>query len=311
MSATALLVAADAAPGVGLGHLSRSGSIVEALRERGASVAALSRDAREASEWRGVRGQPAPLVDLPARARGAAAVILDSYHATESDAEAIAVLAPLAVFNDVDDPVRAASLVIAPSRDAPGRDDGARWLVGFEHAPLGPAFRDAPPPEIADEVRSVLVSTGGGDPGGHGAALARTVAAALPGAEVRLIRGPDAALEPPAGVVVLGATENLAEALGDADLALIAAGNTLLEACALGTPSLAVVAVPNQARSAARLQAQGAIETIDPGDPELGARIADVAGDPARRREMSDAARAAVDGRGADRVAGELLALTR
>jgi spore coat polysaccharide biosynthesis predicted glycosyltransferase SpsG len=121
---------------------------------------------------------------------------------------------------------------------------------------------------------------------------------------VILIRGPRASAEPPEGVEVIGPLGSLVELLAAADLVVCGAGGTMVEACAAGVPAAVTVLAPNQAPIARALERAGAVVRIDDAEPE--AAVAALGGDRARRAELTRAARAAVDGRGADRVAAAI-----
>jgi spore coat polysaccharide biosynthesis predicted glycosyltransferase SpsG len=86
------------------------------------------------------------------------------------------------------------------------------------------------------------------------------------------------------------------------------AGITLLEALALGRPTVAVVASDNQRRYHEGLTALGATVGATTAD-DAAQLAAGLVGDADARTRLAAAATAAVDGRGAHRVAEAVVAL--
>ena len=142
----------------------------------------------------------------------------------------------------------------------------------------------------------MLVSTGAATPA---ATLAGEVAAALPAARVRVTGGEDAV-----GAEAIGTLPTLRGELEACDLAVTGAGQTMLEALATARPVVAVITADNQ-----RAQAASVEDVVVLAEDDAWARVAELAADPVRRRDLAGSAREAVDGRGAHRVADELLAL--
>jgi spore coat polysaccharide biosynthesis predicted glycosyltransferase SpsG len=112
----------------------------------------------------------------------------------------------------------------------------------------------------------------------------------------------------------LSATQaGLARALADCDVAIVAGGVTLYEACALGTPAVALAVVPTQRRAILEFVSRGAI--VDAGlasaiTIERAAReVSELLGDERRRRTIAARARRLVDGLGARRAAEQIQAM--
>ena len=274
-------------PHVGLGHLSRSSAVAVALRGMEIEPLCLVNGAGTTERYGVVWS---PVEQAPAEAKEAGDVLLlDSYEV--SPAQAVAAFAPrsLVVFGDHGESPEEADLV----------------LGGLEYACVGPEFWEAPPRNIDTEVRRVVVSTGRGETIGVGAGLAARLRSELPGAQVALVAPADPGL--PEGVEQLGTPDSLFAPLRSADLAVTAGGQTMLEATAVGTPCIAISLAENQRRQIERLVAAGAVREAGGPEPE---QVATAAGELARdvdaRRRMSRAGQQAVDGRGAQRVAGEV-----
>jgi spore coat polysaccharide biosynthesis predicted glycosyltransferase SpsG len=209
-----------------------------------------------------------------------------------------------------------ADLWISPGFGAAARARNA--LAGPRYAPLRAELRQTRLAAVAESgtprrVRLVVL-TGGGDVGGL---LGRVIealgqAAALPPMEVLAVLGP-AAPEPDAAAVASLATRmpielvrapsDLAARLSRSDLAITAAGTTVLELLCLGVPPLMVTVVANQMGVASRIANLGA--GIDLGVPaelrpaELARAILQVL---ASRAQFVRVGRALVDGGGARRV---------
>jgi spore coat polysaccharide biosynthesis predicted glycosyltransferase SpsG len=109
----------------------------------------------------------------------------------------------------------------------------------------------------------------------------------------------------PEGVEPVVAPPHLADEIRAAGMVVCLAGQTALEAACLGVPAVVVAAVDNQRPNARRLEATGAAVAVDLDGP-LTEGIEALAGDRPRRAEMARAARAAVDGFGALRVAAAI-----
>lgn len=95
-----------------------------------------------------------------------------------------------------------------------------------------------------------------------------------------------------------------------ADIALSAAGSTCWELAFMGVPLVVFVLAENQGRNASGLAALGAASFLgaldDLSEEQLAAEVAALVADGERRRRMSAAGRALVDGRGAQRVAAAI-----
>lgn len=199
---------------------------------------------------------------------------------------------------------------------------GQEILLGPEHYVLGPSFvrvrghggpwgagrvvlffggndhRDfasvaLPVLEARPEAPRVCVVVGAGTPDGE------RVAEAFRG------RGHEA---------VFGAPD-LAPVLAGADLAVVAAGNTLFDLAALGVPAAAVSTRERQRVTARHFADRGACFDLgmEPGEIAVNLNLAldALAADPDLARRMAEAGRAAVDGRGAARIARALARLAK
>lgn len=292
----------------GFGHVTRCLSLYSAFREAGAdaeillagnaAAAGLLRGARHrVMDWRGPRG-------LAALSGGEIAVV-DSYSAPLSFYRQAADKARLLV--SLDDYKRLAyppGLVVngavAAGQLSYPRAKGVTYLLGGQYAPLRPEFRACQRRVQRAKLEKVLITFGGADAEGLAGKL---------GAFLRKATG--LKIETPAAGRRLGAAAVRRNMLR-ADACVTACGQTTYELAACGTPQVGVGFAANQALNIKGWVARRAIKFAGwKGDKELFGRIAELlAGlNQPERSALAARARAAVDGRGARRVADAALAL--
>ncbi len=303
-----VLVVADAGADAGLGHIARCSAIAVALRTRGLHCRCLAVGTdippRAVIAWEPVANAEA-LTRLNPRL-----LLLDTYRLDATAVRARTGARRLAAMHDEGPLLEEADLIITSDPRVMGAS--ANVVGGPELSPLGPRFWGLPePPDPAEHVRRVLVTTGGGDPGGYAVAIARTVHDALADAKVTLVRGPHAAFaDPEGGIAVLDRPPSLLEHLLSADMVVTAGGNTALEAAAVGIPTVTLVLAENQRAITGALAAGGATDLLDPAPlAELGNAVRTLAVDRELRRERVRRGREIVDGYGALRAAFVLAGL--
>jgi spore coat polysaccharide biosynthesis predicted glycosyltransferase SpsG len=316
---------------VGLGHVVRSMALAEAARARGCrDIRFVMRPDAAATALPAAAGfevESAPDGDdgaaLAARAPGGAWFVLDGYD-----------LGPLVA------PLRARGLGVCAIDDAPGGTPGleaadlrvnprldasapqAETLVGPRFAPLRCGFRRrrlaGDRGRAAGALRIALLS-GGSDVAGlavRALSALRALAPACGALEAVVVVGPAApAVEgavarlrgPGLAVQVVRAPDDLPALMAAADVAVTAAGTSVLELLCLGVPPILVTVADNQAGIAAAVARAGA--GIDLGGPDavapapLGRALGEAV---ARRDELARAGRRLVDGGGARRVMAAL-----
>ena len=278
--------------------------------------------------WAAQSSDGAELEEAKAKAKEGAWLVVDGYH---FDAEYLKGARALGFrVLTVDDFGHRASLPAdiilnqnlgAERRDYAG-EPGTLQLLGTRYALLRPEFLELGrrPREFPKRARRLLVTLGGSDPDN----VTMTVVEAL--AQIK---------EPVETLVVLGAENRHEDALRaaaaarpeisfarnvddmprrmiEADAAVTAGGTTCWEAAYLGLPSLVLVLADNQREVAGELDKAGAAYLLGEGRQaaaEAVARALDsLLGDAERRRALSRAGQALVDGLGARRVAGVLRA---
>jgi UDP-2,4-diacetamido-2,4,6-trideoxy-beta-L-altropyranose hydrolase len=317
-----IVLRARAGAAIGAGHAMRCLAVALALRDLDCDVAlALEDDALAAAPRLATSG----IALVGPEPRPCALALLDGYGFTEEDERAWAALgARIAVFEDAPGRLHACDLLIDP---APGRRPadyrafapGARLLLGPGYAPVTGAFARARPAALARRarpgpIRRVLVSTGLTDAGGV-AAKALEALRSFPAVEAIDLAVGAAAPSLPALRALAEADRrvrlhldagDMARLTAEADLGIGAAGTSSWERCALGLPGIVAIAAPNQTGNAAALTEAGAALMVGEAAllrPEMLAGSIAALEPPRVRADMSAAAAALVDARGAERIA--------
>jgi spore coat polysaccharide biosynthesis predicted glycosyltransferase SpsG len=231
-------------------------------------------------------------------------VVVDSYRVRADDR----MFANAGVVAAVDDLARdlAVDLVVDPSPGALGAAHrrARRVLAGSSYALVPPLEARVVEAPVDLAVERVLVTTGAADAGGIGAEIAASLAAAVPGVEVRLVVGPWGATEVPAGVVPVHAPAGLAFELAAAGIVVTAGGVALLEACLLGRPVVALALAGNQRQAVFGLERESAVMVATP--ETVAEAVAALVKDDHRRIALARAARVSISGDGAARVVDTL-----
>ncbi len=344
MSAPPLLIRADASAAIGMGHAMRCLSLAEAYIGLGGRASFLmaeppapfaARAASAGAEVTQLQAEPGSAGDVRetldhargfanAPGPGAGWIVLDGYK-FDGAFQAALVDAGRRVLA-LDDHGHAgryhADVVLNqnPGADQARYADRApttRLLLGPRFALLRAEFRSWPGerPAAPERARRVVVTLGGSDPDNVSARVLEGLAAVPGPLEVLLLIGPanphraalDGALAAsPHPVEVATAWRDMAERLAWADLAVTAAGSTVLELARVGTPQVLIELADNQAPGAAAMQRDGLAVNLGPHERLAAGAIATAVGtladDAERRQELSRRSRELVDGRGTVRV---------
>lgn len=228
-------------------------------------------------------------------------VSLDSYEVPKGTARELshAGSKPI-VFDDGEADLDGAALVVRGSRLA--ADEDPRILAGPRFACLGQEYWDLPEREFPSTVMRVLVAAGGTDRLELIGALSAAVRKGAPGTTITVALPTEPHRVPAAVDRVVVGREPIRDLLLDVDLAVLAAGQTLLEALAAGTPTVTLVIAANQRPGAEELERLGCIELVD-GIAGVSDAVANLNRDSGRRMSLSRCGQEAVDGKGALRVA--------
>ena len=329
----------DARPQIGLGHLRRSLSLAQALKQKEIPVrfaifenlAGLEMIREAGFEADSLSGFPAwseedlrQTAELARRA-GASGLLVDS---EEAGPDYLAGLGRSGFLTAVRDDLGARSfpvdLVVNGNADAERlpypQESTTRHLLGPRFAVLAPDFWAQPVRGAALKgVLHLLLLAGGADSADSLLNLARRLGR-LERFQLTVVAGPFAqnslevgklcgALPRPARFLKNPAS--LYPVMKQADLAVSAAGQTLYDLACAGCPAIAFEAAPNQAGQLRAMQDQECVIRIESrgGFSGLEEAVLRLAGDPPRRERMARQGQRLVDGRGAARVASEITAL--
>jgi spore coat polysaccharide biosynthesis predicted glycosyltransferase SpsG len=232
----------------------------------------------------------------------------------------------LAAFEDGLHPHRLVDLAI---NGAPGLDgdrlDGTPALLGARYAILADGFAGAGPATPREPMRKALVSFGYVDE----ADLCGRTLDALAGFNARMLEVTIAigaaaphlaalrrrAASSPHRVEIRLDADDMAELLGEADLAIGAGGVSLYERLAAGVPSITILAAENQRLIVEGVAAVGATLFLgavgDVSAQEILEAVARLDRDRQERARLARAGRALIDGRGAERTAAALRAFAQ
>ena len=191
--------------------------------------------------------------------------------------------------------------------------------LGGSYIPIRPQFLDRGR-RIRQQVRDVLITTGGGDAENIAGRILRRLwrkdwrfHVVSGGFNPHMEELKRMALEM-GGIRVYKDVTDMASLMENCDLAVTAGGTTVYELCALGIPFVCFSCAANQEALAEYVEPQGlglsagawhlaAEETLE----AVAAKAGTLAGNAALREACSARERAAVDGRGAERIARLLL----
>ncbi|MBB2924153.1 PseG/SpsG family protein [Cellulomonas cellasea] len=327
-----VLLRCDASRETGVGHVARALALAEHLRAGGGEAVLCG---RFTGGWVERRLADADVATVPAVDdetalvrlavdQGADAIHLDHYGplGTSPTLLAAAEDAGVVVSNvaDFGFGVRPSHLEVNPNVGAGPRGSGrgAVELLGPRYAMVARRVVDARESrsahvEPSDGPLRCVVVMGGTDPfGATGLAVELLASAATRPVEATVVTPDHDALAHRFGarqgglaLRFVGPVDDLAATLRDADLAVSAAGTTVLELCCIGVPSALVCVTENQRRGYEAAVGDGlALGLGSPGAPAPDSRetLQGLVEDAALRRRLAVAGRAAVDGDGSSRV---------
>jgi spore coat polysaccharide biosynthesis predicted glycosyltransferase SpsG len=315
---TRLLLRADASPSIGAGHVARMVAYAERAVARGWKVVFSGQVGN--AEWLAARFGELSVPTVPDAAYGDFdAVVVDHYGLGELREE---VNTAGALLVSIEDDVfgRRAADVVVDCAFAPGPrpDDGSGELLrGAEYSPLREVVLQAREQRAgrqanADRPRVTVVVGGGTEWAGTVSSLLR----ALRDTELAfladvLVRGEPVLPEalPGQEFRVSAPGPGLLGLLVETDIAISAAGVTLLELCCLGVPTGVVRLVDNQAagyRAALGLGVAAGLGSATALDGQVVTTLTTLLRDDTAQRRFSETAKSLVDGRGVDRVLDRL-----
>jgi spore coat polysaccharide biosynthesis protein SpsF len=327
------LIRCDGGQAFGYGHIRRCLMLARALRDRqGASVLfALDGDEDAAAKLREAdfetivlpqHGHAAWLASLVGT-RKPDMLIADARHRLTS-AELAALtnkVRVIAVLDDISDRRLVATLAyytpLPQVAELSWQGSSCKVRIGWEWSLLG--FDPALYRRKANQSRraQLIVTMGGSDPKDFTRLALKAVVQVIAPLKARFVIGPNFASPgalaneiEAAGFEALQDVADLATEFVRADLALISFGVTAYEVAALGVPSLYLTLTADHARSASALCRAGMGDLVTPDPERIASALGQLIMDRDRRHAMSQAGPAAIDGKGAERIAAELAAVS-
>lgn len=194
------------------------------------------------------------------------------------------------------------------------RGTATRLMLGPRYAPLREEFAKRRKAPFGGSVTDVLVTSGSTNPSCILERLSGLCLAGTDDARIHVVVGPKADfLEVSSKRVIVHRGESMVDLMALCQMAVAAAGVTLLELAAMGIPTLAVGVVDNQ------YQDIGAYEGMGLGlgcyaaddDASITSKIVRLFNDGDLRIDFARRCADAVDGRGAERIASAVLDISK
>ena len=345
---TRVMFLPDSGPEIGGGHVMRCLTLAAALGVRGAVCGFAARPSAgrvlDAFAGPGIERLPVDEGDLPALVRqaetaaaswGAQVVIADHYGLNaHHEARLRGGGRRLIALDDMPTRPHACDLLVDATLGRTADDyngllpPDARVLAGPEHALVRPEFatdrqRVLARREDAGPARKLLISLGLTDLRGVTGRIAHLIRPVLGVIEADIVAGAGAPsltwlkrLEvDDARIRVHVETPEMAQLVGEADLAIGAGGSSTWERACLGLPTVVLILADNQRALALALERQGAALAVEAGGEAFGQRLTGafvrLSGDVGLRASLSRVSAALCDGLGAQRVADAIMALVR
>ncbi len=334
------LFRAEAGSDIGLGHLNRSLSLAAALKRLGA-------ESRFAVNLRGGRwdhvdrrGWTFTEVTAPAWSREdcaftsrmaqqseSSAVVVDSRNATDNYLQGLVEAGHFVICRDDLGTRRfPCQVVLNGNADAErlpyslARKE-TRFLLGPKFTVLPQEFWDVPQRKRSENVQNLLIVLGGTDSYDLMPSLIKLCDDLPMDFTVTVVMGPffsdpeevrRAARVARKRTTCVESPATLYPLIREADLAISGGGQTLYELACAGCPAVALEVAPDQGGQMQALQAEGVLRIAGKaGDPGLFENVREelirLVNDPRLQHEMARKGQARVDGKGAHRVAQQLM----
>jgi spore coat polysaccharide biosynthesis predicted glycosyltransferase SpsG len=199
----------------------------------------------------------------------------------------------------------------------PDSSPDPRLLLGPRYALVRREFLDFPvSPHIPDRARNLLISMGGSDPQNMTLSTLQSLRS-VDQLQIRVIVGAsnpnrDSVRQTAAtfgNIEVLTSSDDMPIQMSWADMAIVAPGVTVYELLYMGVPVVCWPRHEDDARVVDELARMGAAVFVSTqaSAKEFAQAVSQLAADRDKRRQMSDAGRELVDGKGAERVLRTLL----
>lgn len=201
-----------------------------------------------------------------------------------------------------------------------------KLLTGLRFALFSKSYENAASYIFSEEVRSIGIFMGGGDPLGLSVQVLQTLREDVAfGGEIEIVIGsPDLVSEELAekcakdhNLILSVNLPELSSFYARHDLQIGAGGTATYERCLLGVPTIALIAAENQLAVIPELESMGAIRSamlpmvedthLLPNAPPLDAVVRELIAEPDKRRRLSTISQSLIDAKGAERTALSIL----
>lgn len=336
---------ADANKNIGVGHVMRCMSLADALTDNGHEcVFVVSDDSFSAnikdrgfrclilgSDFRDMESETDRLEELM-RTENPELLVIDSYYVTDKYFKTVKKTIKTAYFDDVLEFAYDVDILIDYNIYADAEDYGKlyegmklpRFILGPKYAPLRKEFSKGKIKPPRDKAESVMISVGGSDPLHVADAFIKMIDASPEMKENLLFRFVLSNMEPDIEKIRAIAekepwlelnvnVKDMKGLMDKSDIAVSAAGSTQYELCACGVPTINFAFADNQVPGGEKFGKEGIF--LYAGDlrteknfyDKVGKLLTDLYKDKKLRTKMSEKAYALTDGKGAERLAKELL----
>lgn len=332
-----ILFRADGNPQVGSGHIMRCLSLADGFREIGQNAVFITADdhLEDAIKGRGyecitlhtkydcMEDELAVLLPFLQVLRPGC-ILLDSYFATASYMKALREEAPLVYIDDQNSFDYPADLIVNYTLygDRLAYPQNKRYLMGLQYALLRKEFQNVPKRQAAEQVKHVLLSTGGSDPEHVALECVQYLRErSIDGVTHHVVLGAmnqdtDTIEKTAAGqshIVLHRQVSDMRSLMLQCDAAISAGGTTLFELCACGLPTVTYILADNQIQNATSFEEAGLM--LCAGDVRKDSRFAEsifeklgvLMRDRLLRQRMTERMQELVDGCGAMRLAEAIL----
>ena len=336
-------IRADGNPEIGTGHIMRCLAIARAARKMGRNCIFITADEAMVpllteqdfpficlhSVWNDL-DRETPQMEALIRERNIRCLLVDSYFVTPDYLERLHRLTHVAYMDDLNLFHYPCSTLInyqiyAEEWSYPERYPDTRLLLGPKYAPLREEFQNLPRRTVREQVKDVLVTTGGSDPLNIAGQIVQRAKQTPEVADLtyHIVAGRfnqhlpmlEHLEQDHTGVVIHRNVQRMSELMLACDITVSAGGSTLHELAACGTPTICFAMADNQLEGIVafgngymnnagdiRVCRERIIQSI------LGQLVA-LQNDGAERVRQAKKLQSLVDGRGAQRIAGYLKAI--
>jgi len=315
-----LLIRADGGHRIGMGHIMRMLVLADAVKEF-AEVAFVCRNDEEYGT--GIRhiesrGYPVNVIDGKALCRelaklGGNCLITDSYDVDKEYFDCTKRMFDYTGYmDDLNKQQINADFIINQNIYAVELEysarPGTKLFLGTKYALLRREFQKLPKRRTEEEMRSILITLGGSDPGNMTGVIASELGKAFPQIVFHIAAGLsfpdiDSLKKIEDKNIKLHINPTMSELMLKCDAAVTACGSTVYELCACGTPAIGVVTADNQKMVANRMDSMGVLKYAE----DIHDIIQQLKSlDYGSRSKMSEMGQSLVDGNGSSRLAQEI-----